>query len=69
MKAVCKEDIKPDWPKLMQGDSGIVVLMSSSRLGTVVYTPSDDWSLGYHSIHWNMAHFQPYTGTLELSND
>ena len=49
--------------------SKMVVLFSEKSVGTVVYHTYKYWNLGDHNDSFNMAYFEPFDGTIELTND
>jgi hypothetical protein len=55
------------YPKLMQGETGVVVLFSSKGTGFVVSTPNT-YKVGYYSAEWYSAGFKDYTGKVTLEN-
>ena len=64
-----KEDSKPvvEYPKLMQGSEGTIVLMTERGRGAVVaagkYLP-----VGHYSVDWNISSFTDFNGTVTLKN-
>lgn len=47
----------------------IIVLMSSERIGTIVYSNNDAFSIGEYDDDWNMDDFKLFNGVIELSNN
>lgn len=62
-----REEPKPEWPKLMSGLDGLVVLFSEPKSGTVVI-PNPHNGLSYHYEGWDMAAFKPFTDKVVLEN-
>ena len=60
------------YPCLMitKWDNGakMVVLFPKESVGTVVFSTCRAWELGAHDDTFNMAYFEPFDGTVELSN-
>ena len=76
MKSVIKtNDLKGEikYPRLMitEWDDGdkMVVLFSQKNVGTVVYSTYTGWKLGDSNDSFNEAYFEPFNGTIELSNN
>lgn len=66
------------YPKLGVTSSGVVVLFSAERTGTVVGHLPDSWAsdashrpdpVGYYSASWCPQGFTDYYGTIELGNN
>ncbi len=58
------------FPKLMQTQKGLVVLMTSTNCGTVVASKEDeDHPVGYHSSCWHSSCFTDFNGVVELINE
>ena len=49
--------------------SKMVVLFSEKNAGTVVFSTYKKWNLGDHSGSFNMYFFEPFDGTIQLTND
>lgn len=67
------EDVKPkaelEYPCLMVGAYGSVILFRADKCGTVLTTGwNSKRSVGEYRTDWIMDAFQPYTGALTLSN-
>mgnify|MGYP000892709262 CR=1 FL=1 len=59
---------KSEYPCLKVRESGLIVLFTSSKTGTVIQ--SDNYhQLGEYGIDWIESKFTPFTGTITLSND
>ena len=55
------------YPKLMIGDSGIIVLFHSSFSGTVLHEGDDDgYRLGEYRNDFDYGGFKDFFGTIEL---
>jgi hypothetical protein len=55
------------YPKLMIDVSGNVVLMTSSKEGTVVFS-DHQYVMGHRSANWNTHYLKDYSGTITLEN-
>lgn len=72
MKSVIKEnetkkEIK--FPCLMIGkDTGFIVLFDKKGHGLVM-NHNNFYDIGYYSNAWDMDSFEPFNGTIELSNN
>jgi hypothetical protein len=68
---VCGVEVdEREYPFLGQcGDA--VMLFYAHGCGTVICDPDEDmaFDLGYHSTEWDMDMFEPFGGTVKLSND
>ena len=66
-----RKDNGLEYPALMIGAvSGVVVLMRGYARGTVVHkSGSTVHDIGEYSSTWSMESFEPFTGTITLSND
>lgn len=67
------EAIKPktelEYPCLMVGSHGTVVLFRANKCGTAVVTGGNSKrNVGEYRTDWIMDVFKPYTGSLTLSN-
>lgn len=71
MKSVKKGASRPEYefPKLMEGSEGLIVLMKERGYGTVVNDPQGFHRIGTYSVDWAMSFFTDFNGTIELSND
>lgn len=74
MKAVIQDnaDRVPPFPKLMKhSHHELVVLMTETGVGTVVYRTVDSEAprLGKHSCSWVMENFENFGGQVLLEND
>ena len=68
IKLVVKQSTSDiDFPKLMISETGLVVLFSSSKLGTVI-RGDRLWGAGEHSVIWIIDMFTDFDGTITLSN-
>lgn len=47
----------------------MVVLFTEKSVGTVVFSTAKYWKLGAHSNSFHMATFEPFDGTIQLTND
>ena len=62
------QEEKP-FPKLMiNSDRRIVVLMSESCVGTVVYSKIETYQIGHYSEGWGMHNFTDYNEPITLQN-
>lgn len=61
------------YPCLMitKWDNGdeMVVLFARKRVGMVVFSTCGKWEIGDHDDTFNMAFFEPFDGTIQLTND
>ena len=61
------------YPCLMitKWDNGdkMVALFSQESVGTVVFSTYRGWKLGDRADSFNMAFFEPFDGTIQLTND
>lgn len=57
----------PKWPRLMQGEGGMIVLFTAPCCGTVIRHPYHE--AGEYLSEWPMPNFAPFTGSVTLSND
>lgn len=65
-----KPECSPNYPKLMRSrKSGVIVLMQSHEVGTVVVEGNNGCKIGDHSTSWDMPLFEDYSGVVELEND
>jgi hypothetical protein len=55
------------YPKLMSDVSGNVVLMTSYKEGTVVFS-DHHYVMGHRSANWMMSYFKDHSGTITLEN-
>lgn len=63
-----KENIK--YPCLMINYfKSCIVLMTSDGTGTVLWDEIPNWVGRFKEEHWEMDYFEPFTGTLSLSNE
>lgn len=46
-----------------------IVLMTASGTGTILWNADPKLVGCFREKHWKMDHFEPYTGTLSLSNE
>ena len=75
MKSVIKtNDLKGviKYPCLMTANSysgAIVVLFTNKHFGTVVYSERKEQPIGYYTAAWDISDFDPFNGTIELSNN
>ncbi len=59
-----------EYPCLKVGKrTGVVVLFTDKRKGTVVFEGNKIYELGFHSEVWNEENFTSYNGSITLSND
>jgi hypothetical protein len=60
----------PGFPKLMQGDFGNILLMTSATEGTVLAGCGDmrGWDIGHHANNWNPPRLRDFPDALTLSN-
>lgn len=69
MKVEVKEkDENPEYPKIMDGGRGVLVLFDKQKSG-VVLRGDGEYKIGYYSCMWEMKEFKPFNGTITLSND
>ena len=47
----------------------MVVLFFQESVGTVVFSTCRVWKLGERNDSFNMAYFEPFDGTIQLTND
>lgn len=61
------------YPCLMitKWDNGdkMVALFSQESMGTVVFSTYGGWKLGEHGNSFDMARFEPFDGTIQLTNN
>lgn len=75
MKSVIKnqEKSKITYPHLgvtsWADGKDIVVLFNTEGHGMVVYSNYPNWKVGEYSMSWAMEAFNPFNGTIELSNN
>ena len=65
-----KGEIK--YPMLMtahNSSGAIVVLFTNKHFGTVVYSERKEQPIGYYTAAWDISDFDPFNGTIELSNN
>lgn len=67
----CEVNKDIEYPCLMKGaNTGKVVLFHKYEKGTIVNIGRQImFGLGYYSDDYDMEHFIPFNGTIELSND
>ena len=59
---------KSEYPCLKVNESGLIVLFTSSKTGTVIQ--SDNYHpLGEYGIDWIENNYTTFTGAITLSND
>jgi hypothetical protein len=71
MKTTCipkKTKLVPTYPKLMQGESGVVVLFTKANTGVVVSSTHLSYKVGHFSSDWYTSGFKDYTGKVTLEN-
>ena len=56
-----------DYPLLMEGNSGVIVFMTSHGCGSVIKSTSS-YKFSHNSMDWAMGEFKPFNGTISLSN-
>ena len=66
IKLVVEEAIS-EYPKLMRGYEGTIVLFVTLGLGTALWA-NDDMEAGYYSATWDMDDFTDFNGSITLSN-
>ncbi len=72
MKAVTNGSIRKEqrFPMLMQHDvSSLTVLFTDDGKGTVIATGNTNYCIGYYSDGWVMSGFEPFDGSVTISND
>lgn len=61
------------YPCLMvtEWDNGdkMIVLFSEKSVGAVVFSTYKVWKIGDHMGSFNMAFFEPFDGTIQLTNE
>lgn len=58
-----------EFPCLMKHTkSKQIVLFERHGIGTRLNSEANELIIGYHSKNWYMDEFEPFTGTLSLSN-
>lgn len=57
-----------EFPKMMIGDDGQVVLFSCTGIGVVVTSGGED-ELGEYSEYWEMDRFSDFTGSVTITNE
>ena len=58
------------FPKLMQGsDTGCIVLMTRSGVGTVLHGGTHDYLIGHYSATWAMSCFEDYNKDFTIRNE
>ena len=63
-----KENIR--YPCLMINDfKNCIILMTSDGTGTILWDANPRWIGHFQEKHWDMDYFEPFTGTLSLSNE
>ena len=69
MQSTINDNTIATFPCLMKGTStNCIVLFIASRKGAVVHSGYSEWSEGYISAEWVMEYFEPFYGTITLSN-
>ena len=64
-----KPDFPPEFPRLMIGVGGTVVLFITEGKGTVLKNGKEDkYTVGWYSETWIKTNFKPYTSSLTLRN-
>ena len=56
-----------EYPKLMIGKNGCIVLFTDDRFGTLIQT-KDYKEVGHFSSGWAMEYFTDYEGEITLKN-
>ena len=59
---------EPEFPQLRTNQDGLILLMSSPAEGTVVFSPSAEYIIGYHYTYWEDEDFTPFSATIQLKN-
>ena len=62
------DDKYPCLMELRDSETYIVVLFTSERCGTVIYTKTPAYKLGYYSTTWDLSAFGPFLGSIILRN-
>lgn len=58
-----------DYPKLMKSiTSGRIALFDQPKVGVIVHSDDYPSELGGFDGEWDMANFEDFNGTVELSN-
>lgn len=62
---------KSKYPYLGKVDkeSGVIVLFTSEKTGTIVFKGTHIFDIGFTCSDWVEESFTPFTGTVQLSND
>jgi len=69
MQSIINDNTITTFPCLMKGtESNCIVLFIGPRKGTVVHSGNSQWSEGHNSAEWIMEYFEPFHGTITLSN-
>ena len=63
-----EENNADEYPKLMVGLNGTLVLFSEPKIGMVMIS-GRGWEPGHYSTAWTMEGFTDFKGKLVLSND
>ena len=66
-KRVDKLENAVEYPKLMHGEEGRVVLFTGHETGFLL-NQDDLYSLGHYSHNWKMGCFKDYDGSITLQN-
>jgi hypothetical protein len=56
------------YPCLMKSEKGLIVLFNAPECG-IVLKGNDVHERGHYSSNWNMDSFEPFNGTITLSNE
>ena len=69
MQSTINDNTITTFPCLMRGtSSNCIVLFIEPCKGTVVHSANSPWNEGHISVEWIMAYFEPFHGTITLSN-
>jgi len=70
MQSTINDNTITTFPRLMKAttSSNFIVLFIAPRKGTVVHSGTSGWSLGHNSAEFIMEYFEPFNGTITLSN-
>ena len=70
VKSVVEDEQEINYPCLMIGLGGMIVLFNKKGCGTIVsFNSSPIDCIGEYQTNWVMSCFNTYTGKVELSNN
>jgi len=66
-KFIPKPDEERTYPYVGKSRTGNVVLFSAPKVGIVLVSNEEQFSVGHHCVHWSEWRFEPVEGTIEIT--